>query len=135
MKTIKIVVGTYGHKKDNTSQIDLIGPGWGCSTDVCSVSDEEAARLIKSGVAVEIKETVVVEPAGAEETATGHLDAEALEEYTVSELKDLAKKLGLKTGGTKDELIKRISATEVEYPVAEEADDEEPPVLNPADPE
>lgn len=134
MKTIKIVVGTYGHKKDNASYVSLIGAGSECETDVCSVSDEEAARLIKLGVAVEVGETAV-EPAGAEETATGHLDAESLEEYTMPELKDLAKKLGLKTGGTKDELIKRISATDVEYPVAEEADTEEPPTLEAVDPE
>ena len=65
-----------------------------------------------------------------------------MEEYTVAELKDLAGKLGLefKSKATKDELIKLISATEVEYPVAEdtedeEADAEEPPVLNAVDPE
>ena len=136
MKKINIVVGTYGYRKDDTSAVELIDK----NSDAIEVSDKEAARLIKLGVAVEAGAVVATEPAGAEETATGHLDAESLEEYTVPELKDLAKKLGLKTSGTKDELIKRISAAEVEYPVAEDtedevADTEEPPELEAVDPE
>ncbi len=141
MKKINIVVGTYGYRKDDKSPVELINSESG----PIEVSEKEAARLIKLGVAEEAKETVAEEseePAVTEETATGHLDAESLEEYTVAELKDLAGKLGLefKSRATKDELIKLISAAEVEYPVAEdtedeEADNEEPPVLNAADPE
>lgn len=135
MKKVIIKVGGYGYRPDKDSAVVLVtekdGP--------ISVSDEEAARLVGLKVAVLAEDTVVESPAPAEtgETATGHLDAESLQEYTVPELKDLAKKLGLKTGGTKDELIERIAATEVEYPVeGEDAEaDEEPPVLEAADPE
>lgn len=134
---IKIIVGTYGYRKNDTSPVELIDK----NSDPIEVSDKEAARLIKLGVAEEVNKTVSETPVGAEETATGHLDAESLEEYTVSELKDLAGNLGLefKSKATKDELIKLISAAEVEYPVAEDAgadnDGEEPPILNAVDPE
>lgn len=138
MKTVKIIVGTYGHKKDNESYVSLIGKD--CETDVCNVSDEEAARLIKAGVAeevgtsIEVKETVTEEPAA---TVTGNLDAESLEEYTVAELKALAGDLGLKfkSRATKDELIALISSTKVEITEDEEVDSEEPPVLSAVDPE
>ena len=133
MKKINIVLGTYGYRKNDTSPVELINSESG----PIEVSDKEAERLIGLGIAEEVKKT-----AGTKETATGHLDAESLEEYTVDELKDLASKLGLefKSKTKKDELIKLISGTEVEYPVAEdtedeEVDDEEPPVLNAADPE
>ena len=139
MKKVKIIVGTYGYRKNNVSPVELIN----AESDPIEVSDAEAKRLIElgiavaSGKAVEVMETVTDEP-----MATGHLDAESLEEYTVPELKDLAGKLGLefKSRASKDELIKLISAAEVEYPVAddtedEEADTEEPPVLNAVDPE
>lgn len=142
MKKIKITVGTYGYKKNGVPPVRLINSESG----PIEVSDEEAARLIGLKRAVEVAdtETTVAETESvADETvATGKLDAESLEEYTVAELKDLAGKLGLefKSRATKDELIKLISATEVEYPVAEdtedeEVDDEEPPVLNAVDPE
>lgn len=131
MKTIKIIVGTYGYKKDKTSPVNLIGQG--CSEDVCSVSDEEAARLIKLGIAEEAKETVTEEPVA---TVTENPESESLEEYTVSELKTLADALGVeyKSRTTKDELIKLISAAKVEITEDEEAD-EEPPVLSAVDPE
>lgn len=136
MKKVIIKVGGYGYRPDKDAAVQLIteknGP--------ISVSDEEAERLVGLKVAVLVEDTVS-EPeveTEDEEMATGHLDADSLQEYTVPELKDLAKKLGLKTGGTKDELIERIAAAEVEYPAADEetdADTEEPPVLEAADPE
>ena len=144
MKKIKIKVGTYGYRENGKPPVRLIN----AESGPIEVADEEAARLIKAGVAEEVGETVVdttenavdvteipvdVPEIAVEETAKG----ESLEEYTVAELKDLATKLGLefKSRATKDELIKLISAAEVETPVVEEVDDEEPPVLSAADPE
>lgn len=137
MKKIKIIAGTYGYRKDGSSAVSLITP----ESDPIELSDEKAERLIKLGVAKEVGEN--------EETATGHLDAESLEEYSVSELKELATKMELtfKPKATKKDLIKLISEAEIEYPVAdddtndedaEETNDEnaeEPPVLNAVDPE
>lgn len=141
MKKIKIIVGTYGHMKNGVPPVELIDKG----SDPIEVSDAEAARLIKLGIAKEASGTdttafVAEETTEAEETAKGHLDAESLEEYTLAELKDLAGKLGLtfRAKATKSELIKLIAATEVDYPVADDTEDEEadePPVLNAAEPE
>lgn len=130
MKKVIIKVGGYGYRPDKKAAVKLItekdGP--------ISVSDEEAERLLALKVAVLADEPEAEEP----EMAIGHLDAESLQDYTVPQLKDLAKDLGLKTTGTKEELIERISAEQVQYPVADEAEtetDEEPPVLEAADPE
>ena len=136
MRTIKIIVGTYGYRENGKPPVRLIN----AESGPIEVSDEEATRLVKAGIAevVDTTEKVVdtteipvdVSEIAVEETAKG----ESLEEYTVAELKDLATKLGLefKSRATKDELIKLISAAEE---VAEEVDDEEPPVLSAADPE
>lgn len=131
MRKINIVVGTYGYRKNDTAPVDLINSASG----PIEVTDEEADRLIGLGIAKGADE-VVEEP--AEET--GHLDAESLEEYDLAELKDLAGKMGIKFKGriSKADLIKLISDEEVKYPVEddmEDADNEEPPVLDAADPE
>lgn len=131
MRRINIVVGTYGYRKNDTSPVELINSASG----PIEVTDEEADRLIGLGIAKEADE-VVEEP--VEET--GHLDAESLEEYDIAELKDLAGKMGIKFKGriSKADLIKLISEEEVKYPVEddmEDADNEEPPVLDATDPE
>ena len=54
------------------------------------------------------------------EVATGHLDAGQFEEYSYKELQKLAKDMGLSAGGTRDELIARITAEEVQYPVEDD---------------
>lgn len=131
MRRINIVVGTYGYRKNDTSPVELINSASG----PIEVTDEEADRLIGLGIAKGADE-VVEEP--AEET--GHLDAESLKEYDLAELKDLAGKMGIKFKGriSKADLIKLISDEEVKYPVEddmEDADNEEPPVLDAADPE
>lgn len=131
MRKINIVVGTYGYRKNDTSPVELINSASG----PIEVADEEADRLIGLGIAKEADE-VIEEP--VEET--GHLDAESLEEYDFAELKDLAGKMGIKFKGriSKADLIKLISDEEVKYPVEddmEDADNEEPPVLDAADPE
>lgn len=138
MKTIKIILGTYGHMKNGVPPVDLIDKNSGS----IEVSDMEAARLIKLGVAKEVTEIVVEKHAITEEVATGYPDAKSLEEYTIDELKDLAIKLGIefKSKTKKEELIKLIAATEVDYPVEEDAEDEEahneePPVLSAVEPE
>lgn len=135
MMRIKIVVGSYGYRKSDTSPVELIDK----NSEPIDVSVAEAERLIGLGIAEEVSytEPVVDE---TETPVTGHLDVEALKDYTVPELRALAKDLGLKTGGTKDELIERITAVEVGIPSEDEAvvtedETEEPPVLEAADPE
>lgn len=133
MRKINIVVGTYGYRKNDTAPVDLINSASG----PIEVADEEADRLIGLGIAKEADEPVE-EP--VEEDRSGHLDARSLEKYDFAELKDLAGKMGLKIKGriSKADLIKLISDEEVKYPEeddVEDADNEEPPILNAADPE
>lgn len=133
MRKINIVVGTYGYRKNDTAPVDLINSASG----PIEVADEEADRLIGLGIAKAADEAVE-EP--VEEDRSGHLDARSLEKYDFAELKDLADKMGLKFKGriSKADLIKLISDEEVKYPEeddVEDADNEEPPVLNAADPE
>ena len=52
----------------------------------------------------------------------GTMDTEQLEKMTVSELKALAKQMGLDDSGRKAELIERISATEVHVDVENKAE-------------
>lgn len=134
MKKVIIKVGGYGFRPDKKSAVRLItekdGP--------ISVSDDEAARLVNLGVAVYANEE-----AGTENLITGHLDAEQFADWSMKDLQKLAKDMGLKANGSKEELIARITAEEVqasaepdiEEPETEEADAEEPPVLEAADPE
>lgn len=138
MKIIKIILGTYGYMKNGIPPVDLID----MNSNPIEVSDAEAERLVKLGVAKEVTEIADEKHAITEETATGYLDAESLEEYTIDELKDLASKLGIefKSKIKKEELIKLIAATEIDYSVEEdtgdeEADNEEPPVLSAVEPE
>ena len=67
-----------------------------------------------------------------EKTVTGHLDKDQLSEMTYNDLKHLAKELGIPATGSKDELVEKIAAEEVKAPAE---DEEEPPVLQPANPE
>lgn len=69
------------------------------------------------------------EEAAASEDAAGcvkaNLDPEDLENWSVKELKKLAKDMGLSTSGTKAEIIERIAAEEVEIDPETAADQEE----------
>lgn len=141
MRKINIVAGTYGYRKDGTSPVELIDSKSG----PIEVADKEADRLIGLGVAEEAEE---VTEAQTEEMKSGYPDAEdmetaeALEEYSIAELKELAgeMRLEVKPRMTKKELIRMISDAEAKAPAAddtkdEEADNDEPPVLSAADPE
>ncbi len=68
-----------------------------------------------------------------EKIIKGHLDKEQLSEMGYNDLKHLAKELGVPAIGSKEELIEKIAVAEVEVPA--EDNEEEPPTLQPADPE
>ena len=63
-------------------------------------------------------DTTTEEPEG-EETMTGTLDTEELQEMHYNDLKKLAKEMGLDTDGKKDELVERIAAAKVNAGVVE----------------
>lgn len=134
---VKIINGNYGHYDNGI--VSLKTP----DSKPFELEDSKAKRIIGLGVAVKV-DSSDEEPAGelteesADETADdeevsikGHLDAEQLTEYSKEELKNLAKDLGVSTSGSKEQLIDRIIAVEVEAPVA----DEEPPILEAVVPE
>lgn len=137
MKNVIIIRGGYGYRPDANGPVNLVTAKDGA----ISVADEEAARLVGLGVAEYAKDTKDVE---------GSLDPGDLGTYAYNDLKKLAKEMGLSASGSKEELIKRIS--EAKLSVSEESedegskdeeskdmesesDDEEPPVLEAAEPE
>ncbi len=141
MKRIKIVVGTYGYRKDSTSPIEAINK----NSEPIEVEDAEAERLVGLGVAKYVDNT-------SESVIKGHLDVGQFDNWSIKELQKLAKDMGLKANGSKAELIARITAEEVEVPAEDDTDGEEPegntdgeasegddnekpPVLDAADPE
>ena len=70
----------------------------------------------KEGAAVESSEDTA---AGCEKA---NLDPQDLENWSLKELKKLAKDMGLSTSGTKAELVERIAAEEVEFDPDTKAD-------------
>ena len=138
MKIIKIIRGTYGYRKEGTRLVEPIDK----NSDPITVSDQEAERLVSLGVAKVLDDA-------STETFIGHVDAGQFESYSYKQLQELAKNMGLKASGSKEELIERITAAEVEAPTNDETDEntdddaetddesgeEEPPVLSAVDPE
>ena len=134
-----IIDGNYGHyvngvvipKNKNSKPFEL--------------EDYKALRLISEGVAEAVNGEPVPdndgelpdpfcnngEPVPDNEGVTGHLDADQLADLSINDLRKIAKDLGVSASGSKKELIERICDVEVAAP----ADDEEPPVLEAADPE
>ena len=134
-----IIDGNYGHyvngvvipKNKNSKPFEL--------------EDSKAHRLISEGVAEAVNGEPVPdnegelpdpfcndgEPVPDNEGVTGHLDADQLDDLSINDLRKIAKDLGVSASGSKKELIERICDVEVSAP----ADDEEPPVLEAADPE
>lgn len=131
-----IIDGNYGHyvngvvipKNKNSKPFEL--------------EDSKALRLISEGVAEAVNGEPVPdnegelpdndgEPVPDNEGVTGHLDADQLDDLSINDLRKIAKDLGVSASGSKKKLIERICDVEVSAP----ADDEEPPVLEAADPE
>ena len=134
-----IIDGNYGHyvngvvipKNKNSKPFEL--------------EDSKALRLISEGVAEAVNGEPVPdndgelpdpfcnngEPVPDNEGVTGHLDADQLDDLSINDLRKIAKDLGVSASGSKKELIKKICDVEVSAP----AEDEEPPVLEAADPE
>lgn len=128
MKKIIIVLGGYGYQRNPEGPVDLItkkdGP--------IEVSDAEAERLVKIGVAKYAAESV--QTLNEDEPLN---EDDPLKDVTLNELRARAKELGLSGAGSKVELYERIKAAEESQETQEEIeeDNEEPPVLAAAEPE
>lgn len=140
MKQVNIIRGGYGYRPDAKGPVNLITKNDG----PISIADEEAARLVRLGIAEYAK--------SQQNAVLGVLTPDDLSTYAYNDLKKLAKELGLSASGSKEELIKRISEEHVCVPSekaeetvaadpeeesadAEESSDEEPPILEAAEPE
>lgn len=129
---IKIIRGIYGHQ-ENGNVVEKSH-----RTGAFDVSSEEAVRLISMGVAVKAgmeKENGVLmeescmdpEENGSDLAENGETDA--LEDMRMEELQRMAGELGLKKNGSKRELAERIR----ECLEQEEIEDDDMPVLHPAE--
>lgn len=148
-----IIDGNYGHyvngvvipknknskpfELEDSKALRLISEGVAEAVNTGDISDDKAAKVpepTSDDKVVNVPAPNTNDKSGnipESETVPGHLDGGSLEEYNINELRKLAKDLGVSSKGTKKELIERISEVEVSAP----EDDEEPPVLQPADPE
>ena len=142
MCEIRIVSGTYGMNVNG--RIAVVR-----REQTCEVPEEEAARLVSLGVAVDVKERVLVAetpavgdaenetgdtPEAEETDATddlipGHLDEEELKKMPFEQLKKLATDCGLQVGKlrSRENIVKALA--EMETFVSAEEDGEEPPVM------
>ena len=142
MCEIRIVSGTYGMNVNG--RIAVVR-----REQTCEVPEEEAARLVSLGVAVYVKEPVLVAetpavgdavnetgdtPEAEENDATddlipGHLDEEELRKMPFDQLKKLAADCGLQVGKlrSRENIVKALA--EMETFVSAEEDGEEPPVM------
>ena len=142
MCEIRIVSGTYGMNVNG--RIAVVR-----REQTCEVPEEEAARLVSLGVAVYVKEPVLVAetpavgdavnetgdtPEAEENDATddlipGHLDEEELRKMPFDQLKKLASDCGLQVGKlrSRENIVKALA--EMETFVSAEEDGEEPPVM------
>lgn len=122
---------TYGHLENG-----IVKPKTKKS-EPFQVDDASGKRLIAFGIAKEVAPAPEEPETPAPDT---HLDEGQLSEMSINELRALAKDMGLSAGGSKDDIIARIVAEPVGIDEdaingAEADADEEPPVLEPAEPE
>lgn len=148
---IRIIAGKYGYKNAK----GVIEPK--TSKDApFSLPDAKEESLVARGIAVKVDEVKMgasVEKAKNAKVAQvqqdkkkvkGYLDKEELNAMDYNDLKKLAAKLGIPAKGTREELVEKIAATEVEAEEVDEAEtetvtpaesDDTPPEIAPADPE
>lgn len=127
MKKVIITVGTYGYRPSLSGPVIPVSHKEGKPIEL---SDAEADRIVGLGIAKYANGKVA-------EDQEGNFDQDDLSTYAYNDLKKLAKDMGLSASGSKEELIKRISEEKVliQADTKEENDNEEPPVLEAAEPE
>lgn len=152
MTKIEIICGIYGYRPIGSTRTVPIG-----RRGICEVSDEEAQRLSKLGVArvlVDQPVHTVATPSGGDDAievgvypsdeikaadgaGDAYLDADQLKDMTVPNLRELAIDMGIEASKlkTKAQLIDAITAVPVQEPDADSTVDQppdlgaEPPVL------
>lgn len=148
---IEIISGTYGYRPKGSLHPMPVERG-----GTCEVSNEEAQRLYRLGVARPAQESTALAVAtptegaedngasvtmptvesGAEGEKNAHLDAEQLKELTNAKLRTLADELGIDTAKlrNKAQLIAAIADVSPEEAISEEDDGEALPELGVEEP-
>ena len=134
MRKIRVTVGTVGYydaKHAHKRMTAADGP--------FECEDTQAERFVSAGVAEYVGGAIEVDEADEQE-ATGHLAKSQLEEMTIQQLQNLAGDLGVDVTGCKKkaEYVDAIAAAEVTAGGVvddEDADGDDLPDLNAADPE
>ena len=143
MVEIRIVSGTYGLNVNGYVKVVR-------KQQTCTVPEKEAERLVNMGVAVYVKEPVLMAetpPVGDSVSETGdtpeadgndatddlipgHLDGDELRKLPFEKLKKLATDCGLPVGRlrSRDNIVKAL--VEMETFVSAEEDGEEPPSMD-----
>lgn len=135
---IKMICGTYGAQEDGVVVAKTI------RSAPFEVEEKKGRELITLGYAQEVKSiNTDVKSADAFKTE-GEQDNNGrnLTDYSLQDLRKLAKKKGLDTTGSKQQIIERIQSCEINSEEESRKDEaapvqsgEEPPVLMPAEPE
>ena len=134
MRKIRVTVGTVGYydaKHAHKRMTAADGP--------FECEDTQAEHFVSAGVAEYVGGAIEVDEADEQEV-TGHLAKSQLEEMTIQQLQNLAGDLGVDVTGCKKkaEDVDAIAAAEVTAGGAvddEDADGDDLPDLNAADPE
>ena len=134
MRRIRVTVGTVGYydaKHAHKRMTAADGP--------FECEDTQAEHFVSAGVAEYVGGAIEVDEANEQEV-TGHLAKSQLEEMTIQQLQNLAGDLGVDVTGCKKkaEYVDAIAAAEVTAGGAvddEDADGDDLPDLNAADPE
>lgn len=132
---IKMLCGTFGTVEDGIIVAKTNKSGAFC------VEEKRGRELIEAGYAQEVKDTCYPEDiTSVKGTVEGKISAE---DYSLQELRNLAKEMGLPAGGGKAEIFDRIEMARKKKETApedediEEADEgeAESPLLTAAEPE
>lgn len=134
MRRIRVTVGTVGYydaKHAHKRMTAADGP--------FECEDTQAERFVSAGVAEYVGGVIEADEADEQEV-TGHLAKSQLEEMTIQQLQNLAGDLGVDVTGCKKkaEYVDTIAAAEVTAGGVvddEDADGDDLPDLNAADPE
>lgn len=134
MRKIRVTVGTVGYydaKHAHKRMTAADGP--------FECEDTQAEHFVSAGVAEYVGGVIEADEADEQEV-TGHLAKSQLEEMTIQQLRNLAGDLGVDVTGCKKkaEYVDAIAAAEVTAGGAvddEDADGDDLPDLNAADPE
>lgn len=132
---IKMLCGTFGAIEDGIIVVKTNKSGPFC------VEEKRGRELIEAGYAQEVKDTCYPEDITGVKGAVE--DKTSVDDYSLQELRNMAKEMGLPAGGGKTEIFDRIEMarkkkeTVPEDEDIEEADEgaEESPLLKAAEPE